>query len=70
MLEDDRRFFPDYDAAIVARADIAKKCAAPEAVASLRDVLDEAEMRKLNYAVDGLERSPADVAGDHLPKGR
>jgi len=28
----------------------------------LRSVLDEAAMRKLNYAVDGLKKSPADVA--------
>jgi glycine betaine/choline ABC-type transport system substrate-binding protein len=62
VLEDDRRFFPDYDAAVVARADIAKKCAAaPKALASFRDALDEAAMRKLNYAVDGEKKSPADV---------
>lgn len=62
VLEDDRRFFPEYDAAIVARSDIAKKCAAaPKALATLLDALDEAKMRKLNYAVDGAKRSPADV---------
>lgn len=62
-LEDDRRFFPDYDAVIVARADLAKKCAAaPEALASLRNALDEAAMRRLNYAVDGRKESPADAA--------
>ena len=62
-LEDDRRFFPDYDAVIVARADLAKKCAAaPEALASLRNALDEAAMRRLNYAVDGRKQAPADAA--------
>jgi glycine betaine/choline ABC-type transport system substrate-binding protein len=63
VLEDDRRFFPDYDAAIVARADIAKKCAkAPEVLASLKNALDEEAMRKLNYQVDGLKKSPAEAA--------
>lgn len=63
VLEDDRRFFPDYDAAIVSRSDIAKKCAAaPQVLASLQNALDETKMRKLNYAVDGLKRSPAEAA--------
>ena len=63
VLEDDRRFFPDYDAAIVSRSDIARKCAAaPEVLNSLRAALDETTMRKLNYAVDGLKKSPADAA--------
>ncbi len=66
-LEDDRRFFPDYDAVIVARADLAKKCAAaPEALASLRNALDEAAMRRLNYAVDGRKEAPADAARGFL----
>jgi glycine betaine/choline ABC-type transport system substrate-binding protein len=62
VLEDDRHFFPEYDAAIVSRADIGRKCAgAPEALEGLRDVFDEAAMRRLNYAVDGLKRSPAEA---------
>lgn len=62
VLDDDRRFFPDYDAAIVSRVDIGKKCsAAPEVLLSLKGVLDEAAMRKLNYAVDGEKKSPAEV---------
>ncbi len=62
VLEDDRRFFPEYDAAIVSRNDIGRKCAAaPEVLASLQNTIDEAAMRRLNYAVDGLKKSPADV---------
>ncbi len=62
VLEDDRRFFPEYDAAIVSRNDIARKCvAAPAVLESLRGTLDAAAMRRLNYAVDGLKKSPADV---------
>ena len=67
VLEDDRRFFPDYDAAIVSRADIGKKCsAAPQILAALEGMLDEAAMRKLNYAVDGEKKSPVDVVGGVL----
>ena len=63
VLEDDQRFFPEYDAAIVSRTDLARKCAAaPDALQSLQGALDEAAMRRLNFAVDGLKRSPADAA--------
>ena len=63
VLADDRHFFPPYDAAIVSRADISTKCAAaPAALDSLEGVLDEQEMRRLNYAIDGEHRSAAEVA--------
>ena len=67
VLEDDRRFFPPYDAVIVSRNDIAKKCeAAPAALESLAQTLDEAAIRKLNYAIDGKKESPSKVARDFL----
>jgi len=63
VLADDRHFFPPYDAAIVSRADISKKCrAAPAALDSLEGVLSEKTMRRLNYSIDGEHRSPAEVA--------
>jgi len=69
VLEDDRRFFPPYDTAIVARADVAKKCAAAsEALKSLENALDEAAMRRLNQAIDGEKRAPADVAREALAR--
>jgi glycine betaine/choline ABC-type transport system substrate-binding protein len=62
-LEDDRRYFPPYDAVIVSRNDLAQKCAAaPAALESLRNRFDEAAMRRLNYAIDGKKQGPADVA--------
>lgn len=71
VLEDDRRFFPEYDAAIVSRSDIARKCdAAPAALQSLQNALDEAAMRRLNYAVDGTKKSPADVVTSLADDGR
>ncbi len=67
VLEDDRRFFPPYDAVLVTRADLAKKCeAATASLASLQGVLNEPAMRKLNYEIDGNKRSAADVAKEFL----
>jgi glycine betaine/choline ABC-type transport system substrate-binding protein len=63
VLEDDRHFFPPYDSVIVSRDDVWKKCsAAPSALGSLANVLDEATMRRLNYEIDGRHRSPAEIA--------
>jgi glycine betaine/choline ABC-type transport system substrate-binding protein len=63
VLADDRHFFPPYDAVIVSRADIARKCAAaPAALQSLAGILDEQAMRRLNYEIDGQHKNVADVA--------
>lgn len=63
VLVDDRHFFPPYDAVVVSRSDIARKCAAaPAALESLAGVLDERAMRRLNYEIDGEHKSVADVA--------
>lgn len=68
-LADDRHFFPPYDAVIVSRADIARKCAAaPAALQSLAGTLDEAAMRRLNYEIDGQHRNIGDVARQHLAR--
>ena len=62
VLEDDRQFFPPYDTVVVSRSDLARKCSnAPAALDSLANLLDEGAIRRLNYAVDGKHRSPADV---------
>jgi glycine betaine/choline ABC-type transport system substrate-binding protein len=62
-LADDRHFFPPYDAVIVSRSDIARKCgAAPAALQSLAGTFDEAAMRRLNYAIDAQHKNIGDVA--------
>lgn len=67
VLEDDRHFFPPYDAVLVSRADLSKKCSgAPAALASLERTIDAATMRRLNHEIDEKKRSPADVARDLL----
>jgi osmoprotectant transport system permease protein len=67
MLEDDRHYFPPYDAAAVARA--AVLLAHPEvrdAVARLSGRITVADMRRMNYAVDAEHRDPAEVAREFL----
>jgi osmoprotectant transport system substrate-binding protein len=67
QLEDDRHYFPPYEAAPVVRNDLLEKY--PE----VRDTLDSLagkitneQMRRLNYAVDGEHRQARDVVKDFL----
>lgn len=63
ILEDDRRFFPPYDAAPVVRAAVLREH--PEirdALIALAGTISDAEMRRLNFEVDVLRREPAAVA--------
>jgi len=69
QLADDRMYFPPYDAVPVVRGAALKNH--PELRAVLRQlggILSVDEMRRLNYAVDGERRRPADVARDFLAK--
>jgi glycine betaine/choline ABC-type transport system substrate-binding protein len=62
ILEDDRRYFPRYDAAVVRRNDLDERCqGAGAALESLRNTIDDATMRRLNYEVDGKKREAAEV---------
>jgi osmoprotectant transport system permease protein len=63
VLEDDRHYFPPYDAVAVANtASLAAHPGLREALDSLSGRIDAVAMRRLNYAVDGTRRAPADVA--------
>ena len=69
QLEDDRHYFPPYDAVPVARQAVLQKY--PELRAVLKQLggtLTVDEMRKLNYAVDGEKRQPKDVAREFLQR--
>jgi len=59
ILEDDRHYFPPYDAAIVTRNDLDPRC--QSALDALANTIDDAAMRRLNYEVDGRKRDVADV---------
>lgn len=69
MLEDDRGYFPPYDAAIVMRRDLDRKCpGAIRALGSLGGRIDDATMRRLNYEVDGKKRDVGDVVREFRGK--
>jgi osmoprotectant transport system permease protein len=63
MLEDNRHYFPPYDAVPVVRsATLLAHPAVREAIASLSGRISVADMRAMNRAVDSDRRDPADVA--------
>ena len=68
QLEDDRHYFPPYDAVPVARQDAAGEASqrSGEVLKQLGGILTVDEMRKLNYAVDGEKRQPNEVAREFL----
>ncbi|NNN07517.1 MAG: ABC transporter permease subunit [Elusimicrobia bacterium] len=67
LLEDDRHFFPPYEAAPVVReAALRKFPGLEETLNLLAGRLDEATMRRLNNEVDGRKHSPARVARQFL----
>jgi glycine betaine/choline ABC-type transport system substrate-binding protein len=67
VLEDDKRYFPPYEAAFVVRGEVwEKRPAVREFLQSLAGSLDAAAMRKLNAAVDKDKRRPEDVAREFL----
>jgi glycine betaine/choline ABC-type transport system substrate-binding protein len=62
ILKDDRHYFPPYDAVVVSRTDLDTRCkGATAALDSLRNTIDDATMRRLNYEVDGRKRDVAEV---------
>jgi glycine betaine/choline ABC-type transport system substrate-binding protein len=67
VLEDDRRYFPPYQCAVVAReATLARYPKLRGVLEQLSGRLSDDEMRRLNYQMDGKHRSPAEVAADWL----
>jgi len=61
-LEDDRHYFPPYEAVpLVRRATLEKHPEIRDAIGALAKKVSEDEMRLMNYAVDGEHRDPADV---------
>ncbi len=67
ILEDDRHYFPPYQAVIVARqAILARNPALGPALAELAGRISESDMRSMNAAVDGEKRDPAAVVRQFL----
>jgi osmoprotectant transport system substrate-binding protein len=67
VLEDDRRFFPPYEAALMVRRDALSRHPSLEArLRALSYSIDDKEMRKMNADVDSGRRSVAEVAREFL----
>ena len=67
QLEDDRRYFPPYEAVpLVRRASLERHPQLGEAIKQLAGRLTDAQMRRLNYAVDGEHRDVKEVVRQFL----
>jgi osmoprotectant transport system substrate-binding protein len=66
VLEDDRRYFPPYEAAFVLGAEVWKRPEVRAFFESLAGTINAATMRKMNAAVDKDKRRPEDVAREFL----
>jgi osmoprotectant transport system permease protein len=69
VLEDDRSYFPVYEAVPLVRASVLLQHPhIGRALRRLEGALSAAEMRRMNYAVDGEKRDPARVVRSFLDK--
>lgn len=69
VLEDDKHYFPPYQAVPIIRRDtLAEHPEIAGAIAALDGKISDDEMRQLNYAVDGQHRDPTIVVKEFLRK--
>jgi osmoprotectant transport system substrate-binding protein len=67
ILEDDKHYFPPYEAVPIVRPDALNRFPGMKAaIAELSGKISDTEMRRMNYAVDGEHRDIAEVAGEFL----
>lgn len=67
VLEDDKHYFPPYDAVPVVREQtLARYPAVRQALADLSGKISEEDMRRLNYAVDGEHRDLKQLVAEFL----
>ena len=67
ILDDDKHYFPPYEAVPIVRDEtFAKHPEVRDAIAELAGKISDAEMRQMNYEVDGQHRDAADVAREFL----
>ena len=67
VLEDDRHYFPPYEAVPVVReATLQQHPEVAQALAGLEGKISDQEMQQLNYAVDGQHRDVKEVVSDFL----
>lgn len=68
QLDDDRRYFPPYQAVYIARQDTLPMLR--QIFENLSGTISTAEMRRLNYEVDGNKRTPKVVAAEWIGRNR
>jgi len=67
ILEDDRHYFPPYEAVPVVRSGtVARRPEVRAAIAELAGKISDEEMRRMNFAVDGQHRDASEVAREFL----
>jgi osmoprotectant transport system substrate-binding protein len=67
VLEDDRHYFPPYEAvAVIRQQTLQQHPEIGEAIAELAGKISDQEMQKLNYALDGQHRDAKEVAQEFL----
>jgi osmoprotectant transport system substrate-binding protein len=67
VLQDDKHYFPPYEAVPVVREDaLARHPEVRGAIAALAGTISDADMRRMNYEVDGKHRDTAEVAHEFL----
>ena len=64
QLEDDKRYFPPYQAVFISRRAVSDTLRV--ALTELANSISTGEMRRMNYEVDGNKRAPRDVAAEWL----
>ena len=69
QLEDDRHYFPPYEAVYLARtASLARVPALAEVLGKLAHTISTEEMRALNYEVDANKRGQAEVVREWIKR--
>jgi osmoprotectant transport system permease protein len=67
QLEDDRHYFPPYEAVYLVRQDsLGSVPALRDVLSKLANSISTEEMRRLNYEVDGNKRDPKDVVREWI----
>jgi osmoprotectant transport system substrate-binding protein len=67
VLEDDRHYFPPYEAvAVIRQQTVQQHPEVAQAIAELGGKISDREMQQLNYALDGQHRDVKDVAHEFL----
>ena len=67
VLEDDKHYFPPYEAVPIVRSEtLSKYSQVRQALNSIAGKISAEDMRRMNYAVDGEKKDAAEVVGQFL----